>query len=86
MKTGTANELGLLPKGVVYVNTPSDHAVRCFTYDLDILFPDHRAIVNVLVCEAPLTGQNIDGLLGRDVLQNCLLVYSGYDNQFTLAI
>ena len=36
--------------------------------------------------EAPLGGQAIQGLIGRDVLSQAVLIYIGYANQFTLAV
>jgi len=39
----------------------------------------------MIVTEAPLQGQNIQCLLGRDLLAYGLLVYNGPTNTFTLA-
>jgi hypothetical protein len=38
-----------------------------------------------VVIEAPLAGQHIQGLIGRDVLAQSVLVYIGYTNQFTVS-
>lgn len=38
------------------------------------------------VIASMLAAQGIMGLLGRDVLKECLFVYNGPDNVFTLAI
>lgn len=37
------------------------------------------------VLEAPLQGQNIDCLIGRDVLSQGVFVYIGYTNLFSLS-
>ena len=37
------------------------------------------------VLETHLRSQGIDGLIGRDVLQKCNLVYNGQLNLFTLS-
>lgn len=86
MKKGIAEELGLLPKDVINIRTPSNVGIACYRYDVDILLYEGRTIHNVLICESSLGGQNIDGLLGRDVLRNALFIYSGFTNQFTLAV
>ncbi len=36
--------------------------------------------------EAPLQGQGIQGLIGRDALAHAVLVYIGYADQFTIAV
>ncbi|MDI6592044.1 MAG: hypothetical protein QME61_03900 [Patescibacteria group bacterium] len=42
-------------------------------------------IGNVRVIEGIFEGQNIDGLIGRDILKLGLFVYTGYDISFTIA-
>jgi hypothetical protein len=78
--------LGLTNHGTSKIQTPSgekDH----LTFDIDLNFTTHNyAINNLRVVEADLkTKQGIDGLIGRDVLKNALLVYQGWANQYTLA-
>ncbi|MBI5794382.1 retroviral-like aspartic protease family protein [Candidatus Uhrbacteria bacterium] len=85
MKTGVAEELGLIPKGQIGVHTPTSQNFSCYTYDIDLILPNHIVFQNLFVCEAPLSGQNIDGLLGRDILERGIFIYTGYANQFTLA-
>ena len=38
-----------------------------------------------IAIEAPLGGQHIECLIGRDVLKHGVLTYIGYINQFTLS-
>ncbi len=77
-------ELGLQPVGVVSIHTPSSRGVRCFQYLVRFVFPNGVA-AEVLAVEAPLEGQAIQCLIGRDVLAGGVLIYTGYMNQFTLS-
>ena len=45
----------------------------------------HKSFLTLPVMESDFSAQNIDGLLGRDVLAQFLLVYSGPDNAFMLS-
>lgn len=86
IKKGIAAQLGLKPHGITKIATPSNGAFQCSLYDIDILFPVHHLVIgNVRVIEGIFEGQNIDGLIGRDILKLGLLVYTGYDNSFTIA-
>jgi len=49
-----------------------------------LLFPNN-VIVETVVIAAPLQGQNILCLIGRDVLQHGVFIYTGYVNTFTLS-
>ena len=77
-----ARQLGLHPVGVVSISTPSSENVPCLQYL--VLFPNN-VIVEALAIEAPLRGQHIQCLVGRDVLAHGVFVYTGYINQFTLS-
>src|SRR5438128_289000 len=83
IQSGLAQLLGLQPVGVVLVNTPSHEAVQSLAYAIQIL--TGRLSFEVTAIEAPLQGQAIQALIGRDVLANCVLIYQGWINQFTLA-
>lgn len=86
IKKGIAAQLGLKPHGITKIATPSDGAFQCSLFDVDILFPVHHLVIkNVRVIEGIFKGQNIDGLIGRDILKLGLFVYTGYDNSFTIA-
>lgn len=86
IKKGFADKLRLKLHDITKIATPSNGAYECPLYDVDILFPVHQIIIkNVGVIEATFEGQDIDGLIGRDILKLGLLVYTGYDNSFTIA-
>jgi len=77
-------QLGLQPVGVVSISTPSSENVPCLQFVVRLIFPNN-VIVECLAIEAPLRGQNIQCLVGRDVLSHGVFVYTGYINQFTLS-
>ena len=85
IKVGIAKDLNLKPHGTINIATASHHNVVCPTYDVDIVFKLHKVVVqNVHVFESNFEGQTIDGLIGRDILNQGMLIYTGYDNSFTL--
>lgn len=77
-------QLGLNPIGVVSINTPSSTNVECYEYIVRLLFPNN-VIVETAVIGAPLKGQHIQCLIGRDVLQHGVFIYIGYTNTFTMS-
>ena len=79
-----AEQLGLQPVGVVSISTPSSQSVPCPQYVVRLMFPNN-VVVEGLAIEAPLQGQYIQCLIGRDVLAHGVFVYTGYINQFTLS-
>ncbi len=84
VKAGLLAPLGLHPVGVVPVNTPTGSGVPCATYAVQLVLPN--GFVDVTVIEAgPLGGQNIQALIGRDVLQHGIFIYQGPSQQFTLS-
>jgi predicted aspartyl protease len=86
IEPGLASRLGLNPVGVQQVVTPTTTApVSLPTYAARITLAT-GPVFETTVMEAPLVGQAINGLIGRDVLAQCVLIYIGYANQFTLAV
>jgi predicted aspartyl protease len=80
-----ANALGLAPVGVADVLTPTSSAVvQRPVYAVRFLLPQNL-VAGVTALSAELLGQNIQGLIGRDLLKYCVLVYIGGENQFTLS-
>lgn len=82
--------LGLSPTGVIPIHTPStgQNPVEFPQFDVAILLyheDNSRYLATVPVTEVDLSNQGIDGLLGRDILSHCLLVYDGPANSFCLA-
>jgi predicted aspartyl protease len=76
--------LNLNPVGAVLINTPSSTDVQCYEYLIKLLLPQNVAIEAVVIA-APLLGQHIQCLLGRDILKNGIFIYTGYNNSFTLS-
>lgn len=50
-----------------------------------LLVLPNNVVFEATVIEAPLQGQHIQCLLGRDVLAHSVLVYIGYSNLFSLS-
>ncbi len=84
IQQGLAVQLGLHPVGVVQIHTPSSTNVSCLEYAVRLLFPNN-VVFETTVIEAPLQGQHIQCLIGRDVLSQAVLVYIGYGNLFSLS-
>jgi gag-polyprotein putative aspartyl protease len=85
LKEGFAAQLGIKPVGATTITTPSSTDLPCLQYDMAIAFGNNVKIGSIVVTEAPLQGQHIQCLIGRDILANAMLVYIGYTNTFTLA-
>jgi len=51
-----------------------------------MLIPSPGLIYEGPFISAPLEGQEISSLIGRDVLKNGILIYIGYMNQFTFSL
>lgn len=82
---GLASTIGINPVGTILINTPSSTNVTCMQFDVQLVFPNNVNIGSIIVTEAPLQGQHIQFLIGRDILQHGVLIYIGYDNSFTLS-
>ena len=82
-----AQHLGLQPVGQISMVTPTtNNPIVSNQYAVDLHFPINGVQVrNIIVTEAGLIGQHIQCLIGRDVLRHGVLVYIGYNNQFTLS-
>ncbi len=82
-----AQSMGLAANGVAKMASASHDSSECNTYPVRLTFP----IWNVnLDCGKAMgvhiKNQGIIALVGRDLLQNCLLVYNGADGSVSLAI
>jgi hypothetical protein len=85
------NQLSLSPTGMTSVHTPSTggvpQQVEQYDVSLSIAHPNiTRYFHAVAVSACQLRVQGFDGLLGRDVLRDCLFLYTGPDNIFILSI
>lgn len=84
--------LGLPPTGVANLHTPSTGAMPHNTpqYDVQLIIPGptpgHPPLVfpTVPIIESDFSAQGIQALIGRDILQHCVLAYVGA-GFFTLA-
>lgn len=77
-------QLNLNPVGVTLIHTPSSTNVQCFEYLMRLVFPNN-VVVETVAIAAPLQGQHIQCLIGRDVLSLGVFIYIGYNNSFTLS-
>ena len=81
----TAALLGLRSVGAVSVHTPTTiDPVLCRQFHVNVYLSAAFAIENIIVIEAPLTGQPFQCLIGRDVLSRGVLIYDGARNRFAL--
>ena len=82
--------LNLQPTGQCDIHTPSTGTVAAKAFQYDIALMIHhddnvRFFPTLPVISNNFGTQNIQGLLGRDVLEKCLLVYDGTAQTFSLA-
>ena len=85
LQQGLPAKLGLQPVGTTQVNTPTSQGVVCPLYSVRVVLPS-RIVVEVIAVEAPLAGQNIQCLIGRDVLAGGVFVYIGYAETFSFSL
>lgn len=91
ISTRVPQQLHLVPHGVVNIYT-AGQPTRANVYDIYLdMVPTFRgapvAFDPIRVAEAPLIGQeNIDCLIGRDILSRGLFLYIGYANTFSFSI
>lgn len=83
----------LLPaSGSVAMQTPSTNGtpITCSQYDVSVFIPgaagDGGFFIPALpILETSLSSQGIDGLIGRDIINKCTLIYNGSASILTLA-
>ncbi len=86
---GILQSLSLSPTGTTSTLTPSTGATPHITnqYDVSILLVHPQstfAFHSVPIVESHLAAQGIQALIGRDILQQCVLIYNGVMNFYTL--
>lgn len=86
IKKEIPEKLGLEPMGVIKINTPSSSEHECYQYFIRMIIPSHKLAYEGAFIAAPLEGQDISCLIGRDVLKSGIMIYIGYNNQFTLSL
>ena len=84
IQDGLAAQLNLKPIGRIPISSVTAQGVLCYEYQVRFSLPN-GIIVEGAVIEAPLQGQQIQALIGRDILAHSVLVYIGRTNQFTIA-
>lgn len=83
---GIIAQLGISAIGRTTMSTPSTTLpIAASKFHVALALPNNVVIHSVVAIEAPLGGQHIDCLIGRDVLRHGVLTYIGYINQFTLS-
>jgi hypothetical protein len=82
---GTGAKLGLKPVGVVTMSTASHKGVPCEQYAVRLAMPNN-IIIDITATEMPMPDPSTQALIGRDILSQCVLVYVGYAETFTLSI
>lgn len=80
-------QLALTPTGTIPIYTPSTGPTPhiCNQFDVSLWLPGHNIKKTVPVIESRLANQGIDILVGRDVLDDCVLIYNGPAQLVTLA-
>ena len=79
-------KLGLSPIGTTSINTASSQNHPCAQYFIRMVIPAYNLTYEGVFTSMPLQGQNIDSLIGRDLLGRAILIYIGYAHQFTLSL
>jgi predicted aspartyl protease len=85
LKRSVAETMGLKAVDVASVHTASSADVLCVRYDLRLVLRRDLTF-DVRALGLPMDGQNIDCLIGRDVLAKAVFLYLGRQNQFVLAV
>ncbi len=86
IKSKIPEELGLKPIGEIKINTASCKDYKCYQYFLKLILPEQNVNYECVFTALPLDGQEIDCLIGRDILKDGLLIYIGNINQFTISL
>ncbi len=84
-----ANEFKFNPVDIVTMQTAGNpHQTNAYYIFVDLINTFGQPILfdPLKVLEAPLIGQNIGFLVGRDILQRMTFIYTGFTNTILLAI
>lgn len=83
----TAVQMGLASNGTAKMSSASHNETECLTYPVKLFFPSWNAqLDSQKAMGVAIKRQGIIALIGRDLLQNCMLVYNGPDGSFTIAV
>jgi len=86
IQDGIPQQLGLQPVGVIKINTPSCNDHNCYQFFMRMVIPAQNLVYEGTFTAAPLLGQNISSLIGRDLLNQGILIYIGYANSYTFSL
>lgn len=84
IQEGVATSLGLEPKDTIKITTVTNRAYESYVYRIRLVFPNGKA-VEINVAEVPYMfhpSVRIKCIIGRDILQFCVLTYNGRGNTF----
>lgn len=82
---GLAARLGVHPISTRPIHTASAANIIANEYAVRFLLPNDL-LVETTAFEATLEEQNIEALIGRDVLAEGVFVYMGYSNTFSFSV
>lgn len=85
---GLLDPLGLKPVSATSINTASSTSVPCAVYAVRMTLPSNDYLDKSVIAapSAGLVAQNIQGLIGRDVLSDGIFIYQGAHDSFTLSL
>jgi predicted aspartyl protease len=81
-----AKDLGLPIIDVASISSASHAQHQCNVYPVQISIPPMLILQSPRTIGAALAAQGLLVLIGRDVLQHCLLVYNGGTGSITLSL
>ena len=84
VQSAVFSQVGIEPFSFAYLRTPStNEPILCGRHRVRIVLSEVLAF-EVDAVNGALTGQNLQCLIGRDILQDVQLAYDGPRNQFTI--
>ena len=84
IQSAVFSQVGIEPYSFAYLRTPStNEPILCGRYRIRIVLSEALSF-EVDAVNGALTGQNLQCLVGRDILQFVKLAYNGPRNQFTI--
>jgi hypothetical protein len=79
-----AAALGLHPVHSTLVSSPAARDVERAVYSVRLLFPN-SIVFEGLAIEEPLPGQDVQCVIGRDILQRAVFIYNGTSGVFSVS-
>jgi hypothetical protein len=85
IQEGVATSLGLKPMGPVTITAATKLVYEGYMYRIRLVFPEGGAVeVNAVEVPYMIRSKRIKCMIGRDILQLCVLTYDGRANAATL--